>query len=56
MHVSIKVLTLAIGATLVVGLPATRLHAQERTAQPDQGSISGLGIRNIGSAATMHSN
>lgn len=51
MHVSIKVLTLAIGATLVVGLPATRLHAQERTAQPDQGSISGLGIRNIGSAA-----
>ncbi len=50
MHVSIKVLTLAIGATLVVGLPATRLHAQERSAQPDQGSISGLGIRNIGSA------
>ncbi|MFZ2752939.1 MAG: hypothetical protein WAZ48_05775 [Lysobacteraceae bacterium] len=50
MHLSIKVLTLAIGATLVVGLPATRLHAQERSAQPDQGSISGLGIRNIGSA------
>ena len=50
MHVSIKVLTLAIGATLANGVAAPLLHAQERTAQPDQGSISGLGIRNIGTA------
>ncbi len=50
MHVSIKVLTLAIGVTLAAGLSPTVLHAQERTLQPDQGVISGLGIRNIGSA------
>jgi photosystem II stability/assembly factor-like uncharacterized protein len=50
MHVSIKVLTLAIGATLAVGLSSPALYAQERAAQPDQGTISGLGIRNIGSA------
>ena len=50
MHVSIKPLTLAIGAALAVGLSSPSLHAQDNTAQPDQGSISGLGIRNIGSA------
>ena len=50
MHVSIKCLTLAIGSTLAVGLAAAAPVAEQRSPQPDQGVISGLGIRNIGSA------
>jgi photosystem II stability/assembly factor-like uncharacterized protein len=49
MHPSIKILTLSIGTLLAAGI-SVATHAQETAAQPDQGVISGLGIRNIGSA------
>lgn len=50
MHISIKTMAFAIGIALAGGLPIAGLHAQERAPQPDKGVISGLGIRNIGSA------
>ena len=49
MHPLIKVLTLSIGTLLAAGL-SVATHAQETAAHPDQGVVSGLGIRNIGSA------
>lgn len=50
MHLSMNVLALAIGATLSSG--SALAQARDAAAQhPDQGVISGLGIRNIGSAA-----
>lgn len=49
MPISIKMMPFAIGVALAAG-QIVGAHAQERAPQPDKGVISGLGIRNIGSA------